>query len=304
LQNSGDGHFTDVTARYAKTLSNIGMVTQALWFDLDKNGDKDLIVCTEWGGITVFINHKGVFTEKSITGKKGWWNFVLPVDINNDGNIDLIAGNLGLNSRLRASDKEPVRLYYNDFDDNGTKEQVLTYYLQGKEIPFASKAELEKQIPILKKRFLYAEDFAKASLENLFTREKLEQAEVLTANYFSNAVLINKGNLSFDLQALPWQAQLSSYRDAVVINANNDSLPDIFLAGNFYENNIEMGRYDADFGSLLVNKGGGLFAVQSLNGLQVKGQVRHIGRINIAGKETFILARNNDSTMVIKFSDR
>lgn len=303
LQNDGKGHFTDVTARYAKTLSHTGMVTQALWFDLDKNGDKDLIVCKEWGGITAYINKHGVFTEKIITDKKGWWNFVLPLDINNDGNTDLIAGNLGLNSRLRASDNEPVRLYYNDFDDNGKKEQVVTYYMQGKEIPFASKAELEKQIPILKKRFLYAEDFAKASLENLFTREKLQAAEVLTANYFSNAVLINKGNLNFDIQALPWQAQLSTYRDAVVVNANNDSLPDIFLAGNFYENNIEMGRYDADFGSLLLNKGNGQFTVQSLNGLQVKGQVRHIGSINIAGKEAFILARNNDSTMVIKFSD-
>ncbi|MEP6725211.1 MAG: VCBS repeat-containing protein [Bacteroidota bacterium] len=304
LQNNGKGYFADVTEKYAKAISKIGMVTQALWFDLDKNGNKDLIICTEWGGITAFINNHGVFTEKIITDKKGWWNFVLPVDINNDGNIDLIAGNLGLNSRLSASDKEPVRLYYNDFDDNGKKEQILTYYLQGKEIPFASKAELEKQIPVLKKRFLYAEDFAKASLENLFTREKLQQAEVSTANYFANAVLINKGNLNFDIQALPWQAQLSTYRDAVVVNANNDSLPDIFLAGNFYENNIEMGRYDADFGTLLLNKGNGVFSVQPLNGLQVKGQVRHIGKINVGGSEAFILARNNDSALVIKFQDK
>ncbi|MEO5595041.1 MAG: VCBS repeat-containing protein [Chitinophagaceae bacterium] len=304
LQNNGKGYFADVTEKYAKAISKIGMVTQALWFDLDKNGNKDLIICTEWGGITAFINNHGVFTEKIITDKKGWWNFVLPVDINNDGNIDLIAGNLGLNSRLSASDKQPVRLYYNDFDDNGKKEQILTYYLQGKEIPFASKAELEKQIPVLKKRFLYAEDFAKASLENLFTREKLQQAEVSTANYFANAVLINKGNLNFDIQALPWQAQLSTYRDAVVVNANNDSLPDIFLAGNFYENNIEMGRYDADFGTLLLNKGNGVFSVQPLNGLQVKGQVRHIGKINVGGSEAFILARNNDSALVIKFQDK
>ena len=304
LQNDGKGRFTDVTAGYAKTLSHIGMVTQGLWFDLDKNGEKDLIVCTEWGGITAFVNQHGSFTEKQLTEKKGWWNFVLPADINNDGNIDLIAGNLGLNSRLSASEKEPVRLYYNDFDDNEKKEQVLTYYLQGKEIPFASKAELDKQIPLLKKRFLYAEDFAKASLEDLFTREKLEKAQLFTANYFSNALLINKGNLQFETQALPWQAQLSSYRDAVLVNANNDSLPDVFLAGNFYENNMEMGRYDADFGTLLLNKGNGQFSVSTLKGLAVKGQVRHIGSINIAGKAALLLARNNDSTMIIQFSDK
>ncbi|HTL08043.1 MAG TPA: VCBS repeat-containing protein, partial [Chitinophagaceae bacterium] len=301
LLNDKQGQFKDFTRQSANGLADIGMVTQAQWFDIDKNGAKDLIICTEWGGITAFLNQHGSFTMKALTDKKGWWNFVLPVDINNDGNIDLIAGNLGLNSRLTASDKEPVKLYYNDFDDNGKKEQVLTYYLQHKEIPFANKAELEKQIPVLKKRFLYAEDFAKSSLENLFTKEKLEHAQVLTANYFSNAILINNGNLQFAVQPMPWEAQLSSYKTAAVVNANNDSLPDILLAGNFYENNIEMGRYDADFGTLLVNKGKGQFEVSNLNGLVIKGQTRHIAPITIAGREAFVMARNNDSTVVIRF---
>ncbi len=108
----------------------------------------------------------------------------MPVDIDNDGDIDLIAGNLGLNSRLKASDEEPVRLYYNDFDDNGKKEQVLTYYLNGKEIPFASKDELQKQIPNMKKKFLYAEDFAKASLDEIFQDEKLKKPNVLYSQLF------------------------------------------------------------------------------------------------------------------------
>jgi enediyne biosynthesis protein E4 len=225
------------------------------------------------------------------------------VDINDDGNIDLIAGNLGLNSRLKASDKEPVRLYYNDFDGNGKKEQVVTYYVEGREIPFAGKDELQKQIPIIKKKYLYAEDFAKASLKDIFTSEKLDNADVLSANYFSNSILINQGNLNFKLQALPWEAQLTSYRDAVAINANNDNLPDVLLVGNYYDNNIQMGRYDADFGTILVNKGNGNFSVESLNGLQVKGQIRHIKKITINKKEAFILARNNDSAMVIQFRD-
>lgn len=303
LQNDGTGKFKDVTERYAKGLSGIGFVTSALWYDIDKDGDKDLILTLEWGGIVAFINNNGTFTEKVLCDKKGWWNFVLPVDLNNDGNVDLIAGNLGLNSRLKASQKEPVRLYYNDFDDNGKKEQVLTYYLNGKELEFANIRELEKQIPIIKKRFLSARDFAKASLEDIFTKEKLQSADTLTANYFSNAILINDGKLNFSVQPMPWQAQLTPYKDAVVVDANGGNLPDILLVGNYYENNIQIGRNDADFGTILVNEGNGKFEAVTLNGLQVKGQVRHIHEINIRGKKAYILARNNDSTMVIQFKD-
>ena len=302
LQNDGTGKFKNVSTNYANGLSNVGFVTHALWFDIDKDGDKDLLLSLEWGGIIAFINDKGKFTKKELTNKKGWWNFILPCDIDNDGDIDLIAGNLGLNSRLKASEKEPVHLYYNDFDGNGKKEQVLTYYLGRKEIPFANKAELEKQMPILKKKFLYAEDFAKASLRELFTSEKLNQAEVQTADYFANALLINNGNLQFETKALPAEAQLTQFKDAIEINANNDNLPDILLMGNYYENNIEMGRYDADYGTILINKGKGLFTCQTLNGLALKGQVRHIRKINISNEEAYILARNNDSAMVIKFN--
>lgn len=303
LENDGNGKFTDVTEKYAKGLSHIGFVTSALWYDIDKDGDKDLILTLEWGGIVAFINDHGVFRKKMLTNKKGWWNFVLPVDLNNDGNIDLVAGNLGLNSRLKASDKEPVRMYYNDFDDNGKKEQVLTYYLDGKEIEFANRAELIQQIPVIKKRFFYAHDFAKASLEDIFTSEKLRGADTFTANYFSNAILINHGNLNFSVQAMPWKAQLSPFKTATVVDANGDDLPDILLGGNYYDNNIQMGRNDADFGTILVNKGGGKFEAESINGLEIKGQVRHIEKINIGKKEAFILARNNDSTMVIQFKE-
>ena len=303
LQNDGKGHFTDVTEKLGKEMLDLGMVTQAIWFDIDKDGDNDLIVCTEWDGIFAYLNDHGHFTKKVLTNKKGWWNFILPVDIDNDGDIDLIAGNLGLNSRLKASDKEPVKMYYNDFDANGRKEQVLTYFLNSREIPFANKDELQKQIPMLKKRFLYAEDFAKASLENIFTKEKLEKSQVLTADYFSNAVLINQGNLNYTLEALPWQAQLSPYRDAIIVDANHDKLPDILLMGNYYNSNIQMGRYDADFGTILLNKGKGQFSAENINGLQIKGQVRHIKKIMINGKEAFILARNNDAAMVIEFAE-
>jgi hypothetical protein len=303
LQNDGTGKFRDVTLQLGgNDLSRIGFVTNAIWYDLDKDGDQDLITCCEWGGIDAFINSSGKFSKKSLTTKKGWWNFILPCDVNGDGQADLVAGNLGLNSRLKASVQQPVKLYYYDFDGNGKKEQVLTYFVNGRELPFASKAELEKQMPVLRKQFLLAEDFAKASLEDVFSGEKLNHAEVLQANYLANALLINKGNLQFEVQALPWQAQLSPLKDAVIVNANNDQLPDILAVGNFYENNVEMGRYDADFGTILVNKGHGSFAGENISGLQVKGQSRHIKKIQLANKsEAFVLARNNDSIMVIQY---
>jgi ASPIC and UnbV./FG-GAP repeat. len=298
LQNDGKGHFSDVTAARAKELALAGFVTQALWFDLDKDGDQDLICSLEWGGIDAYINTNGQFEKKSLTGKKGWWNFILPYDFDNDGDIDLLAGNQGLNSRLKASPEQPVRLYYNDFDDNGKKEQVLTYYVNGRELPFSGKMIMEKQIPVLKKRFLFAEDFAKARLTDLFTDEKLKKSNRLSADYFSNAILVNDGNLGFTVQPLPWRAQLTSYRDAVVVDANNDSLPDVLLAGNYYDNNIEMGRYDACGLTLLLNTGNSSFTCENNN--SVKGQVRHIQKIKIAGKEAFVAARNNDSTLVLQ----
>jgi hypothetical protein len=302
LQNDGSGHFTDVTEKIAPGLSQIGFVTRAIWFDLDKDGKKDLIVSLEWGGIIAFMNHGGTFTKKILTDKKGWWNFIFPVDLDNDGHIDLIAGNLGLNSRLKASEKEPVGLYHYDFDNNGKKEQILTYYLAGHEIPFAGKTELEKQLPNLKKKFLYAKDFAKADLNDLFSEDSLRKADTLTANYFSNAILLNDGHLNFTVEALPWEAQLSPYKDAAIVDANGDSLPDILLMGNYYDNNIQMGRYDADFGTILINQGHGRFVATPLNGLTIEGQIRRVLPIQIAGKKSYILVRNNDSTRIIRFT--
>lgn len=301
LQNDGTGKFSDVTAQYATELSKAGMVTGATWNDIDKDGDKDLIVCLEWGGIESYINNKGSFVKKEICNKKGWWNFLEPVDIDNDGDIDFVAGNLGLNSRLHASADRPVRLYYNDFDGNGKKEQVITYYLGGKEIPLAGKPDLEKQVPVLKKKFLRAEDFARASLEELFSKDKLASASILTADYFSNIILINDGQMNFTVRELPWQAQLTTYRDAAITNANGDDLPDILLGGNYYENAIQLGRCDADFGTLLINKGKGNFTCERINGTTIKGQVRHIRKIKRLNKDAFVLGMNNDSVRVISY---
>ena len=303
LANDKTGRFKDVTTDYSKELSQVGFVKNAIWVDIDNDKDQDLILSLEWGGIIAFINNGGKFEKKYLTNRKGWWNFTLPCDIDKDGDIDFIAGNLGLNNRLKASEKEPVRLYFNDFDENGKKDQVLTYYLKGKEIPFANKDELTKQMPSLKKKFLYAEDFAKASLQEIFGDSKMSKAETRSVDYFSNAVLVNDGNLKFTLRALPWQAQLTSYRDAIIVN---DSLPYVLLVGNFFDNNIQMGRYDADASLMLHYRDSGKVEIETVYGMFLKGQIRKIRSVRVGNeqKKSFVLVPNNDSARVIWFEIR
>ena len=192
-------------------------------------------------------------------------------------------------------------MYYNDFDNNGKYEQLLTYYLNGKEIPFANKAELEKQMPVMKKKFLYAEDFAKASLFNLFPQSMYSKSAVYTAETFANCIFINDGKLNFTKRELPPEAQFSTLKAGVVVNVNDDALPDLVLGGNFYNNNVEMGRYDADFCTVLINIGKGNFKVAPANSTPITGEIRQIRQIKVAGKDALVLARNNDSARIIQF---
>ncbi len=296
LQNDGTGHFKDVTAAYAPELINAGMITDAKWADMNGDQQIDLVLAKEWGAVTVMYAQGNQFKSKSISDN-GWWNFVLPVDVDNDGDLDLVAGNLGENSRLKASLKQPVSMYFNDFDDNGVKEQVITYYVTGKEICFAVKSDLERQIPQLKKKFLYAEDFAKASLQEIFTSEKLADAQKWTATEMRSMLLLNDGKGKFNSIALPWQSQLSPLKAGVVQDVNSDGLPDLILAGNFFENNVQLGRNDADFGSVLLNKGGAKFVYQMLPGLNLKGQVRKL----YADKDKIWVVRNNGTSTFIHF---
>jgi enediyne biosynthesis protein E4 len=303
LQNDGHGHFADVTPQYNADLGTIGMVKNAVWVDVDKDGDQDLVVAVEWDGIYTFVKEGKAFKTVKLTDKKGWWNFVLPSDLDNDGDIDFIVGNLGQNSRLKATDKEPVRMYYNDYDGNGKKEQIVTSFLQGKEHVFATIGDLQRQVPILKKKILYARKFSEMSLEEIFTAEKLKSAKKYEANYFDNAVLINQGNGKFETVSLPDLAQLAPYITAQIIDANGDNLPDVLMYGNYFGNNIQLGRYDADFGKILINKGNCRFEVRNTEGVQVKGEVRRMLPIVLSPKDkskNFVLAINNEKIKVIK----
>jgi hypothetical protein len=278
----------------------LGFVTGAAWMDADKDGDPDLLLCKEWGGVDLYMNQKNGFAQKPITTSNGWWNFVLPFDADGDGDMDILAGNLGLNSRLKASEQEPVRMYYNDFDDNGQAEQILTYYVSGREIPFANKDELQRQLPFLKKKFLYAGELAKAPLEEIFPEAKMKTAQKFSATDFASCLFMNEGNAGFKRVELPWPGQLSPMRDAAVFDINNDGLPDLLPAGNFYDNNIQMGRYDALYGCVLLNGGRGVFAFNPLAGYLLQGQVRHIAALDIGGTPAFVAAKNNDVAVVFR----
>ncbi|MCF2486703.1 VCBS repeat-containing protein [Dyadobacter sp. CY347] len=300
LKNDGSGKFTDVTSQYARELSSIGYVKNAKLADLDKDGDQDLLLALEWDGIVMMQNNGKSFSKKMLTDKKGWWNFVMPYDFDGDGDLDILAGNLGLNSRMKANAEQPVKMYINDYDGNGRKEPLLTYYLNGKEALFPTKLEMEKQMPVIRKKYIFATDFAKAGLGDLVGEDKLKEAQVLSADYFQNAVLVNDGKGNFEVKPLGYKAQWTPFYDAQIIDANGDKLPDVLIMGNFYNCNIQMGRYDSDFGTVLINRGNCNFTPESLKGLQVKGQVKHLKNIKLKSGNAIVAARNDDKLVVIR----
>lgn len=300
LINDGHGKFS-IDIKQSKLLSESGFVTDAYAIDFNKDGKDDILIATEWGPLYWFESSSQGFTKKLLTDKKGWWNFIFPVDLDNDGDIDIIAGNLGQNNKFGVSNTTPLRMYFEDFDDNGKKEQIITYYVEGKEIIFNTHEELLKQMPILKKRYLFAEDFAKAELMDFLTKQKMLSATIYEANYFSNAILINDGNYNFEISELPMESQLSCMKSCSVFDYNQDGLPDIFIGGNFYHNNIQMGRYDADYGSLLINKGKCRFDYLCMYHQPIKGEIRKIVPIAVGKEKIQLIAKNNDILQAIKF---
>ncbi|MCB9283465.1 MAG: VCBS repeat-containing protein [Lewinellaceae bacterium] len=301
LANDGTGKFTDVSDQYLPDAGLLGFVKGSSAVDLDQDGDLDIILALEWDGIKALINDGGRFALKTLCNEKGWWNFAYPVDVDNDGDIDILAGNLGLNSRLKIKPDEPVRMYYDDFDDNGTKEQVLSYFVQGKEIPFHNKKELETQMPFIKKKFVYAKDFANASFTEIFPVEKLEH--YFEADEFRSMLLINDGQGHFEARPLDEEVQQGDYYAAISKDLNHDGLPDLLLMGNYFDANIMMGRYDSNYGTLLINKGNGRFESTQPGGEPIDGQVKNIRNIRIGGKDYLIIARNNGTLKVVEIGD-
>ncbi|PWK22139.1 VCBS repeat protein [Arcicella aurantiaca] len=304
LQNDGKGNFKDVTKTVLGDARNVGMITDVAW--LDVNGDKypELILVGDWMPVTILKNEKGVFkkdADSEIPVSNGWWNCMQPADIDGDGDTDFVLGNLGMNHNFKASENEPVELHVNDFDKNGTTEQIITCYRQGKSCPAILKSDLQKQIPSIKQKFLKFSDYAKASINDLFSDAQLSGETVQMVNNTQSSFLINEGNGKFTLKALPYETQISPINSIQILDYNKDGKQDILLAGNFFDNIPEVGRYDANYGIILEGKGKGKYDVQKSKetGFFTKGQVRKMRILNgLGGKKEVVLVKNNDKAQV------
>ena len=300
LINNQRNGFEDQTSQWAPELATAGFVTAAQWVDIDGDGKEDLVVASEWGTVNAWLNKGNKLVKQSIGKESGWWNTVLVTDINADGLPDVLAGNQGLNSRLKATSQKPVRMYYADFDKNGKTEQLITYYLGEKEMLLPSKMELEKQLPYLKKKYILAENFANASLEDLIGKEALATARVYKADYFANAVYINKGKGRFELQQLPDPSQLFPIHSFSVAETVANTTPLLLAGGNFYGPTIELGRQDAGQLLLLQSGAGNKWQAAFNQPALFRGEIRHIQAIRINGKQAFILAENNSRLRIIQ----
>ncbi len=303
LENDGNGNFKDVTDHRTKGLKNAGMVTDACWMDYDRDGDPDLVLVGEWMKVCMFRNDEGRFTN--ITGPtgldetSGWWNCIQVADVDRDGDLDFICGNLGLNSLLKASKQEPVEMYVNDFDNNGSLDQVICSYHNGISYPIASLDELADQMTGFKKKYPNYSDFGEETVEDIFGKEKLDQSIIRRAVLFESCLFLNKGDGTFEINKLPKIAQFSPVRDIFVHDFNIDGENDLVLVGNNYSVRPSIGRYDASYGWCLLGTGHGFSALMPVeSGLRINGDARRIHPIEVLGKH-FLVAVVNDGNLQI-----
>ena len=305
LQNNGKGIFTDVTNTVAPELNKAGMVTDARWFDYDKDGKPDLVIAGEYMPVKIFHNEQGklkeVTTTDSMQNTNGWWNRIQIADVNNDGYPDIIAANHGLNSRFKATRQKPVCMYAGDFGRNGTVQQIVTCYNGDSAYPMVLRHDLVAVLPALKKKYLKYESYRNQTIEDMFPKEELDNATKLEAYTMQSTVFINNKNGTFTAKPLPTTAQLSSMYAIAAEDFDGDKNIDILMAGNFYESKPEVGIYDASYGTLMKGDGKGNFtsipAQQS--GINIRGAVRDMTTINVGKKKIILIAMNNEAVKIL-----
>lgn len=300
LQNN-QGVFKDVTKSMAKDLLNIGMVTDGVWVDYNNDGNTDLILTGEWMPLTFIKNDKGNFINDTgnsgLQNTNGWWYSIDAADMDQDGDMDIIAGNLGLNYKYKASEKEPFEVHYDDFDGNGKKDIVLSYYNFGEQFPLRGKSCSTQQIPEISKKFKSYNTFASANLADVYGISNLQSALNYKAKTFASSYFENKGNGQFKMTPLPNEAQISNIDDILIDDFNKDGHKDLLIVGNMYPAEVETTRNDASVGLYLKGDGKGYFepVASEKSGFFISGDAKKMEKIKIKGTEVIITALNNNS---------
>jgi hypothetical protein len=307
LRNDGSGRFRDVTEATAPALAEVGMVSSAVWSDSDGDGRLDLIVVGEWMPVRVFRQEGGRFVDRTaeagLAGTNGWWNSVTALDLRGTGRPDLILGNVGLNSLVRASPDLPARLYQKDFFRDGTAESILTWYKNGVSYPLADRDALVRAMPQLAARYPTYAAFGAGRLEDVLPASELRQAQVREASLFASSVGLNDGAGRFELRPLPIEAQFAPIFAALPGDFDGDGHQDVIVGGNFHGVPPVRGRYDASYGLLLRGDGeGGLTAMDlEASGLVITGQARDLELVRHAGGgHLVVVARNDDALQVLR----
>lgn len=301
LINNGKGQFAIADVPFAKA----GMITDAQWSDLDKDGRKDLVICGEFMPLMVYVNKADGFTDKTANyfdqPQSGIWFSLSLTDVNGDGHDDIIAGNLGMNTQLHTSAKEPAELYYADFDKNGSIDPFLNFYIQGVSYPFVSRDELNDQIYPMRRKFSSYKNYSNATMKDIIAPEDLAKAGKLTANETRSLCLLYK-NGRFIPNALPAQAQFSLVSRIIADDFDHDGKKDLLLLGNHDDNRLKLGSIDAGYGCLLKGDGKGDFSYvdQSTAGLSIKGDVKSAATMTINGKKYVIVGVNNEGISLYK----
>ncbi|NNG10203.1 MAG: hypothetical protein HKM92_08515 [Arenibacter sp.] len=307
LENNGKGNFKDITAAINTKLEYPGMVTDAIWTNIDGDEHTDLILVGEWTKVRIFKNVNGKLkeldTNTGLENSEGWWNSIEQGDFDKDGDLDYIIGNFGRNSQLKTSTSEPVRLYTKDFDDNGSLDPIMCYYNMGEEFPVLSKDDIVGQLSGLKGKYINYSDYASAKITDVFSSEELKGARVLEAKNFDTSYMENLGNGQFKLLPLPAETQFSPIYGIWSEDINGDGHEDIIIGGNFFGTRVKFGRYDANKGLVLLGDGKGNFKPSTVmeSGLNIDGEIRDITKITLADKsEVMLFVRNDDRIAIYK----
>ncbi|WP_420388056.1 VCBS repeat-containing protein [Roseivirga sp.] len=308
LVNEG-GILINKIKEIAPELEHLGMIKDVIWSDIDNNGEGELILAGEFMPISIFKWTNGKFVNQTkqagLAAYSGWWNSIELADLDQDGDLDIIGGNLGLNSRYKASQNEPLSVYANDYDANGQLDAVIGYYNNGQEYVIHDRVTLTQQISAIKKKFPKNLAFAEATLDQVFDEKSLNEAYVVRATHFQSSVFINNGDGQFQMVPLPVRAQFSPVNDILVFDYDKDGQLDILIGGNSYAPEVFNGNIDAQATLLLRGLGNGQFQANPLfgSGFVEKGVVTDLDEVVIDDKPYLLALKNNEAAGLYAISD-